>query len=186
VGAVWSIEMALSHEDSLSKYSANQRHDLWPLSGKFWRINFSRVEEKGRLNWTWCPQQVWDPVSKRFCGKVAMHLPDSWGYLVFVEETKHNDSGSHLMDPTWPHRLAAMNIYYAQKNFKSRHHKYAASIEILAPDVNQEILSPFKIELFVEEDGSNFIAVISEDSYEVTINDSRLLLVKHGQYDEQL
>jgi hypothetical protein len=73
-GAVWSIEIALAHTDSLSKYPTYFQSNFVPRKGLQWRINFSRVEDKGLINWTWAPQIIWDPKLKRYQGKVAMHL----------------------------------------------------------------------------------------------------------------
>jgi len=47
-----------------------------PRVGNMMRINFSRVERQGAINWTWQPQVVWDPKNQRYTGYVAMHLPD--------------------------------------------------------------------------------------------------------------
>ena len=85
-GAVWTEEIKISHSDTLAWYSEDdrERYFLKPVNGMFWRINFSRVEDKGDMNWTWVPQIIWDPSSKRYKGKIAMNLPDAWGYFYII------------------------------------------------------------------------------------------------------
>ena len=73
-GATWSIEIAVSYKDLLS-HIVPPKDKIWPPSiGSMWRINFSRVEKQGDINWTWCPQIVWNPKDRRYKGYVAMHL----------------------------------------------------------------------------------------------------------------
>ena len=45
-------------------------HSPTLVSGSQWRINFSRVESRGEVNWVWAPQRVWDPEVARYQGKV--------------------------------------------------------------------------------------------------------------------
>jgi len=45
---LWAVEIALAHTDTL-KHQAT----AIPKVGERWRINFSRVEKKGEINWTW-------------------------------------------------------------------------------------------------------------------------------------
>ncbi|WP_245940254.1 carbohydrate-binding family 9-like protein [Seonamhaeicola aphaedonensis] len=85
----WSIEIAMPLSAFKTSYFENIN-----LSDTFWRINFSRVNwdfqldngtyqrrtnEKGEhlpeYNWVWSPQ-----------GVVAMHQPETWGYVYFTEE----------------------------------------------------------------------------------------------------
>ena len=139
---VWSVEIAMAFSDLLhvttrdKQNQAVSQHHLsssksvsssppQPSPLHFWRINFSRVERKGALNWTWQPQIEWNPQEKRYQGNVNMHLPNAWGYLIFgplVNNYHHDrstmiDSSSTPHDPSWPIRMAAMNIYSAQHAF---------------------------------------------------------------------
>ena len=85
-----------------------------------------------------------------------MHLPDSWGYMVFggknpdvstvhgyneagdIEEIQ-SDALSTPRDSTWPARIAAMNVYYAQKEFsKQNNGSYADTIELLPIENERE------------------------------------------------
>ena len=121
---LWAVEIALAHTDTL-------KHQATPIPkvGERWRINFSRVEKKGEINWTWQPQRIWDPVLRKHVGKVNMHLPDAWGYVQFttaVEDCNDCSIGQVPLekiilegkgDPLWPARLALMNVYYAQERY---------------------------------------------------------------------
>jgi hypothetical protein len=95
--------------------------DAIPPRPSFWRINFSRVERQGDINWTWQPQIEWNPHEKRYQGMVNMHLPNAWGYVVFgdstttpMDATTTTRSALQYRDPTWAIRMAAMNLYAAQ------------------------------------------------------------------------
>lgn len=91
----WSVEIAIPWKD-LTRYLGKQAAP--PEPGAAWRINFSRVEWKHEVkdgkyvrlpehgakigegehpedNWVWSPQ-----------GEIAMHLPEKWGFLKFVEK----------------------------------------------------------------------------------------------------
>jgi hypothetical protein len=184
---VWSVEMALSHSDSLTKYTPEEAKRYWPSAGNHWRINFSRVEDKGRLNWTWCPQIVWDPESGCFRGKVAMHLPDAWGYVQFVEDISEknrdttpasSNAQNNERDPTWPHRLAAMNIYYAQRYFKSHHGEgYARTVAKLEQFLRQDIVEPFAITINASKDRESYTAFVEQGGIRAVINDERLVSI---------
>ena len=73
----WSVEIALAHSDTTRQLA----HAAAPVVGRRWRINFSRVEKGGEINWTWAPQVTWDHITWRYAGQVNMHLPDAWGYI---------------------------------------------------------------------------------------------------------
>jgi hypothetical protein len=85
-GAIWSVEIALAHSDSLSMYPSSLKSFFSPRKGIQLRINFSRVEDKGQINWTWAQtSRLGSKIKTISKGKVAMHLPDAWGYLNFSE-----------------------------------------------------------------------------------------------------
>ena len=82
---VWVVEIALNHKDTMAhvRNKIGNHHGATlpvpvpvpPMVGDRWRINFSRVEEKGIINWTWQQQRVWDASRHKHMGKVNMHLP---------------------------------------------------------------------------------------------------------------
>lgn len=49
-GTTWSLEIAISYKDIMAHIDENPAP---PAIGQMWRINFSRVENKGDTNWTW-------------------------------------------------------------------------------------------------------------------------------------
>lgn len=49
-GTTWSLEIAISYKDIFSHIEQEPKS---PEVGTMWRINFSRVENKGDTNWTW-------------------------------------------------------------------------------------------------------------------------------------
>jgi hypothetical protein len=86
----WSVEIAIPFESLKHLH----KKSIVPENKDVWRINFSRVEwpvsivdgkyeEQKNLkkqkriheqNWVWSPQ-----------GKVNMHMPEKWGYLIFED-----------------------------------------------------------------------------------------------------
>lgn len=79
----WTVELALPWK-VLKEYAPGKRA---PKAGEEWRINFSRVEwdvdvvdgkyvkrNQPEHNWVWTPQ-----------GAIAMHMPERWGYVGFVD-----------------------------------------------------------------------------------------------------
>lgn len=78
--AAWAVELALSHTETIFGTVAHAP----PRVGSAWRINFSRVERRGGVNWSWAAQRAWDASVRRFGGMVDMHRPEAWGYVVFA------------------------------------------------------------------------------------------------------
>ena len=183
--STWSIEVALSFKDLLA-YTTNS--NFTPKAGSMMRINFSRVERQGAINWTWQPQIVWDPSNKRYSGYVAMHLPDAWGYFVLTDqkevETKKGATDAQNIvesrDPTWPGRLAAMNVYYAQKVYSKQHGggAYATTIDDLAKLIDETIVGPFQIQINVNTKSGGYVATVvgNPDGSIITVTEERLLV----------
>ncbi|KAL3945164.1 MAG: hypothetical protein SGBAC_000767 [Bacillariaceae sp.] len=170
-GATWSVEIAMSHKDFLS-HTLNP--SKVPVPGSMWRVNFSRVEHKGKINWTWQPQIAWDVKQLRFTGYVDMHRPDAWGYLVFGDETDKPTAKFEMQkDPTWPSRLAAMNVYYAQRVYLEAKEKYASNISELLQYLNIAIVDPFDINIM--GDDNEYVAVVTGDGHNVSVNQDRLI-----------
>eukprot|EP00563_Minutocellus_polymorphus_P021480 CAMPEP_0197725250 /NCGR_PEP_ID=MMETSP1434-20131217/6857_1 /TAXON_ID=265543 /ORGANISM="Minutocellus polymorphus, Strain CCMP3303" /LENGTH=393 /DNA_ID=CAMNT_0043310703 /DNA_START=35 /DNA_END=1216 /DNA_ORIENTATION=+ len=175
---VWSVEIALSHKDTLN----NHPWASTPTTGSHWRINFSRVEEQGEINWTWQPQIVWDVLEKRFAGKVDMHRPDAWGFVYFDGQVSNgpdaegaNDIGSPK-DPTWPARLAAMNIYYAQVVYAEDHAgEYASDMKELEGLVDEVIVDPFDIVIDASNDNKEYVVTVRTDQMSIQVTNERLL-----------
>lgn len=76
-----------------------------------------------------------------------MHLPDAWGYLVFGSSS---DDHEEVKDASWPVRLAAMNVYYAQSAYHRINQRYASNLQQLGDLVDWSIISPFKTRLVMD------------------------------------
>lgn len=82
----WSVELAIPWQT----FNLSRQSPAPPESNDIWRMNFSRVQWKhvvrsGRYqkipdmpeeNSVWSPQ-----------GEMNMHIPDRWGYVLFVEDS---------------------------------------------------------------------------------------------------
>jgi hypothetical protein len=184
--ATWSVEVALSYDDLLANVTDSAG---LPGLGSMWRINFSRVEKNGDINWTWQPQIVWDPERRQHSGYVDMHRPDAWGYVVFggkLDETRSVDASDPSFqprDPSWPARLAAMNVYYAQHIYHKINDSFASSLAQLRDLIDPSILTPFEIEIILPSDGSTnneFVTIVrgNPDGCVVTVTHDRYLRVE--------
>ena len=191
-GATWVVELALAHSDILAKDPYGEK----PAVGGRWRINFSRVEHQGDINWTWQPQRIWDPQLHRVAGKVDMHLPDAWGYVEFapadasvVGDVPAEEFDPERRDPAWPARLTAINVYYAQRKYweLNSHQKYASDLSALKSLLDPEIVKPFldstgdadRISITLSDGGKCYQAsVVAPGNIKATINEQRLLLVE--------
>jgi hypothetical protein len=87
-----------------------------------WRINivhgkYEKVPNTPEDNWVWSPQ-----------GIVDMHRPEKWGYVQF---TKRLGEVSFVTDPAMPARNALQEIYYAQRDYEAKNHRWAAALDDL-------------------------------------------------------
>jgi len=193
---VWTVEIALSHRDTLNRDRVHETDTstsmMMPKEGDLWRINFSRVEKKGTLNWTWQKQSVWDPTLRKYCGKVDMHMPDAWGYIRFgpakstsaligqVPQEMIVDGNG--VDIFWPLRIAGMNVYYAQRRFHDENGIYAKNVKDLIQFLDEGIMKPFMDEIILttnSEQSSYNVFVIYEYSKGIetvlSLDNSRLM-----------
>jgi hypothetical protein len=119
-----------------------------PRDGDQWRINFSRVEwdvevEGGRYrkvkgrpehNWVWSPQ-----------GVVDMHRPERWGYLQF--STAKPGTADFRPDPLLPVRDLLHRAYYAQREYRKAHGRYAGAAADLGLDpADKAAPGPLRVE----------------------------------------
>ena len=129
----WSVELAFPWR--VLKELA--RRDTPPKDGDQWRVNFSRVEWSLRVvdgryqkvpgtkenNWVWSPQ-----------GVVNMHRPETWGYVQF--STSGAGGVSFQPDTTLPARRWLHRVYYAQREYRRQHQRWARTLqelEVAAP-----------------------------------------------------
>lgn len=192
-----------SNDSNISEHPATTFNP--PKGGDMWRINFSRVEKKGNINWTWQEQRVWDAKLHKHVGKVEMHLPDIWGYVRFgPKKTKtattfmtDQNAGEIPMedihngkygDPLWPLKLAVANVYYAQTAYKDgdtqNQNKYAKSMDELEGLLDENVMSAFSqsvMELKTSDDGTMFTFQIKDDVGNiVSITNDRYIKVQRS------
>ena len=137
----WSIEIAIPWT-VLAEYAHTS---CPPHHGDLWRVNFSRVEWPFEIitseittqdvsnnaykrtqrpgpiacdNWSWSDQ-----------GVCNMHCPEMFGYVQFSTAPMGTDTITP--DPTIPARRELLGIYYAQRDFKGQHERYAADLKEL-------------------------------------------------------
>lgn len=196
-GALWTVEMALSYKDILINTTLHNRN--YSPTNTFWRVNFSRVEKQGKINWTWHPQVRWNPETRQFNGYVQMHLPDAWGYFYFsneyigasLDDNRPDDLASSRStritylenarkDILWPEKLTAMSIYYALHHYKSQNGRFTDIVsELVLP---LDIVTPFCCEIQLcqtDECGEGFFVRVYEEAGQSTsivqVRDDRLL-----------
>lgn len=171
----WTLELAIP----FSAISIGNEVNV-PKEGNIWRMNFSRVQwdtkvvnskylkEKGRdgktlpeHNWVWSPQ-----------GVVNMHFPERWGYLVF---TKQNKAPVFTEPYSEKQRRYLWLVYYKQKDFFEKYHKYAASFSELHIAEDEVFIDGKINRLNMEATTSQFTVVVSDGPNGVKINDEGLI-----------
>jgi len=124
----WSVELALPWK-ALGELA---RRASPPRDGDQWRVNFSRVQwqlepagagyakKAGAKedNWVWSPQ-----------GVVDMHRPERWGYVQF--STAAPGSAAFVPDPEQATRDELHALYYAQRDYRKKNGRWAASLNEL-------------------------------------------------------
>jgi hypothetical protein len=127
----WTVELAFPWKVLTELASPRER----PKDGDQWRINFSRVEWQHEVvdgkyrrlpntkedNWVWSPQ-----------GVVDMHRPEMWGYVQF--STAPVGTAHFRPDPDWEARSVLHAVYYAQREYRSKHGEWARVLRQLGLD----------------------------------------------------
>ena len=121
----WTIELAVPWT-ALGELA---RRPSPPNDGDQWRVNFSRVEwpldvvdgayrpiaGRAEHNWVWSPQHVID-----------MHRPEEWGYVQFSSAL--TGTVPFRPDPTWPARVWLHRVYYAERDYRTAHGRWADTL----------------------------------------------------------
>lgn len=121
----WTVELAFPWK-VLGEYA---NRSAPPQHGDQWRINFSRVEwdteikdgkyvkipDRREHNWVWSPQ-----------GAIDMHRPERWGSVQFSTSPAGKDR--FRRDASEPVGDALMQIYHAQRAFRSKNKRWATSL----------------------------------------------------------
>jgi len=137
----WTLEIAFPI-DALTELSATGKI---PVQGEQYRIDFSRVEwtvdviegkyrkrthvvdgkEKAlpENNWVWSPQ-----------GVIAMHQPETWGFLQFSEKIAGQGTDAYLPDPDNDVKWALRMLYYRETAYFEANKSYTLDLKALRLD----------------------------------------------------
>lgn len=150
----WTLEIAFPL-DALIELSATGK---LPVQGEQYRIDFSRVEwtidivngkykKRTRMvdgkekplpedNWVWSPQ-----------GVIAMHQPETWGFLQFSEKMAGKGSDAYLPDADNDIKWALRMLYYREKAYFDKNNAYTSDMKALGLDSHQVNGKPFAPEI---------------------------------------
>ena len=137
----WTLEIAIPL-DALTELSATGK---LPINGEQYRIDFSRVEwtvdiiegnykKRSHLvdgkekplpenNWVWSPQ-----------GVIAMHQPETWGFLQFSEKIAGTGVDAYVPDADNDIKWALRMLYYREKDFFEKNNSYTSDMKVLGLD----------------------------------------------------
>jgi len=156
-----------------------------PAPGHIWRVNFSRVQwrtevvdgkyekltdpETGKSlpedNWVWSPQ-----------GLIAMHYPEQWGEVLFVDEDFQDTFDGNLkraLNANAEHQAILhgrmlMELYYQQRTWKEEHGRFAATIEEL--DIEPAMMAKgWSLEM--QGSATRFLATLNAGHCTITVNE---------------
>jgi hypothetical protein len=182
----WTVEIALP----IAKLMVNQTEHgaKTPGHGRYWRINFSRVEWRALRsgdvfikdpafpkedNWVWNKM-----------GKVNMHMPERWGVLQFSTDAPGKTAVAR--DPEWRVRHVAAILYEAEQTWAKAHDgKFTGDIEALKALAPAGVLDGSSYagppSITIGGDGRIFQATVPaldrSNSRSATINNDRLLIL---------
>lgn len=144
VDSAWTIEIAFPWK--VLKECAPKI----PTNGTQWRINFSRVEWQADVvagkyvkrtdangkklpeqNWVWSPQ-----------GSIAMHKPETWGYVQFSTETNNVAFINHADEQI---KWALRKVYLRQKMYESTFHTFTkkrGALKLSSIKINGKSFNP--------------------------------------------
>ncbi|HNX42794.1 MAG TPA: carbohydrate-binding family 9-like protein [Bacteroidales bacterium] len=150
----WYVEVALPL-DAISEVNTGGKR---PGAGDQIRINFSRVEwtmdivngryvKRTRLidgkekplpedNWVWSPQ-----------GVIAMHQPETWGFLQFSAKTAGSGTDIYLENPDYSIMQALRKLYFREKAWFGKNGSYTANLKSLGFSDYQVNGKPFRPEI---------------------------------------
>ncbi|MFY0650573.1 MAG: carbohydrate-binding family 9-like protein [Cyclobacteriaceae bacterium] len=121
----WTVELAIPWE--ILKEAARGT----PEAGDQWRVNFSRVNWQTdkhynklidpntkkpfpEFNWVWSAQ-----------GVVAMHQPETWGYVQFSDKVVGNGVDIFSNSSSYYIQSFLRKIYVSQKKYRNLHGRYS-------------------------------------------------------------
>jgi len=156
----WTLEIAFPL-DALTELSSTGKN---PVQGEQYRIDFSRVEwtvdvVEGKYkkrthvvggiekplpedNWVWSPQ-----------GVIAMHQPETWGFLQFSETIAGKGVDTYIPDPDNDVKWALRMLYYREKAYFEKNNSYTSDMKALGLEnykLNEKPFSPLIKMTFTE------------------------------------
>jgi hypothetical protein len=173
----WTVEMAIPYQALANNFGSCLK------AGNWLRLNYSRVEwhhevdsdghydrkknpQTGRYfpedNWVWTPT-----------GRVAMHMPERWGYLYLSDHVVGGVSEIFRYPDYQPvHRFLWM-LFYAQEERFGLHHTYYKTLADFKLTVEDKQLIPPGYKITVETTGYTYeIAAVAPDGVQYVINES--------------
>lgn len=140
----WTVEIAFPWK-ILKECAPGQRK---PLAGEQWRVNFSRVNwdmdvvddeyvkpvnpETGKnypeYNWVWSAQ-----------GAIAMHQPETWGYVQFSDIVAGEGEESIVKDANYKLKMALIDVYNEQVKYYRKNGEYTDKEKIVPADFSKII-----------------------------------------------
>ena len=185
----WTLELAIP----FYSLKAGMR-SVRPDEGSTWKINFSRVQwqieaEKGvyikkidpetgkhypEYNWVWSPQ-----------GVINMHLPERWGMIQFSTHPPGEKKTNFLMPPDEELMKYLWLIYYKQRDFISKHGKYAATLENLGIKKKYTTVADEEIEIEIDAAKSSYRIILSKGENVKYAIDNRGQISKIGTLKRQ-
>lgn len=151
----WSVEIAIPFDAIIE---LNDRNRL-PIDNEYYRVNFSRVEwrleiengeykkeqtlEDGKLinlpeqNWVWSPQ-----------GVIAMHQPETWGYLIFSTKIVGTENAKQFEDLDFKLKMALRVMYNMQLSYFSKNNCFTNNLnDLKINDYIQNLLKNIEIDV---------------------------------------
>ncbi|MDR6240730.1 carbohydrate-binding family 9-like protein [Aureibacter tunicatorum] len=137
----WTVEVAIPWKSM----SFNVLDDKVPVDGDQWRVNFSRVQwdteivngeykklrnNNGDLlperNWVWSPQ-----------GVVAMHNPETWGYVQFADKSSHDSDVKFIEDEDYFFKLDLVRLFHLQQAYRKQNGSYASALKLIDDNIDE-------------------------------------------------
>ncbi len=172
----WTVEMAIPREAIASEF------DNYLKSGHWLRIDFSRVEwhydldsagnysRKKGADGKFLPEDNWVWTST---GKVAMHMPERWGYLYLSDKTVGEGTEIFHYPDYQPVTNFLWMLFYAQEEQYSKYQTYFKTLEAFHLHKKDMQLLPKGCRIKVETTSHTYeITAIAPNGKEYVIDES--------------
>ena len=158
----WTVEIAIPW----AVLEEMTPQDYYPKEGVQWRVNFSRVNWKMDIsngdyqkqkdkngknlpeeNWVWSPQ-----------GYVAMHAPETWGFVQFSETVAGTDTIAFIPSPDEKIKWALRQLYYQQNSYFKQNKKYTDDLKYFTLPIVELDNYTFEPQIYLTHKGYEIIA----------------------------